>query len=138
MKWLIRSFFRTLRLLLGPIVLLWEKLTTPKGMERTTEQQQWADRESALLALYQFKTCPFCIKVRREIKRLSLNLQLNDAQHDPEHRQALLQGGGELKVPCLRIDDGQGEVTWMYESDEIIKFLRKRFLDSNSEPSLGE
>ena len=35
MKWIIRLFFRALRVILIPAVLLWEKLTTPKGMVRT-------------------------------------------------------------------------------------------------------
>ena len=37
-------------------------------------------------------------------------------------------GGGDLKVPCLRVEDGQGEVQWMYESGEIIGYLEGRFL----------
>ncbi|WP_240472671.1 glutathione S-transferase N-terminal domain-containing protein [Salinivibrio socompensis] len=29
-------------------------------------------------------------------------------------------------VPCLRIDQG-GEIQWMYESDDIIEYLRDNF-----------
>jgi glutathione S-transferase len=59
--------------------------------------------------------------------RLSLPINLRDAQHDPEHRADLLQGGGKIQTPCLRIADEQGHIRWMYESGDIIKYLRQRF-----------
>ena len=127
MRIVIRYFFRTLRLILTPFVLLWELVTTPKGIERAPAAQQQVDRATAQMALYQFKSCPFCIKVRREMKRLSLNIELRDAQHNTEHRNALMQGGGKPQVPCLRITDAQGNDTWLYESDAIIALLRSRF-----------
>ena len=127
MRFLIRAFFKTLRFALGPFMLLWEWLTTPKGIVRPAEQQQRIDSQCADLALYQFKTCPFCIKVRRAMCGLSLKVELRDAQHDPVHRAALLQGGGQIKTPCLKITDAQGNVQWMYESDEIIRYLRQCF-----------
>jgi glutaredoxin len=124
---MIRIFFRTLRLALMPFMLLWAKLAMPKGMVRSAEAQRQIDLECSQLALYHFKTCPFCIKVRHEMGRLSLPITLRDAQHTPEHRDALLQGGGKIQTPCLRITDAQGQVQWMYESGDIIKYLRQRF-----------
>lgn len=56
---------------------------------------------------------PFCIKVRQEMRRLSLDIELRDAKNDPQHRAALLQGGGTVKVPCLRITDARGNSQWM-------------------------
>ena len=125
MKWIIRLFFRTLRRIIGPIMLLIDKLTTPKGVARPAETQQQLDQITGQLALYQFKTCPFCMKVRREIKRQSLKIELRDAQYDPQHREQLLQGGGQVKVPCLRIPQADGKSTWLYESDEVIGYLRQ-------------
>ncbi|MFH2212357.1 MAG: glutathione S-transferase N-terminal domain-containing protein [Pseudomonadota bacterium] len=130
MKFIIRTFFRTLRLALTPFMLLGEKLSTPKGIERPAEAQQRIDQECRSLALYQFKACPFCMKVRKEISRLSLNIELRDAQHDPEHREALLQGGGKIQTPCLKITDEQGNSQWMYESGDIIQYLQQRFAQS--------
>jgi glutaredoxin len=123
MKW----FFKILRIVLTPFMLLWEKLTTPKGIVRQPEAQQLVDQQCKNLAIYQFKTCPFCIKVRRELARLSLNIQLLDAQHHLQNREALLQGGGRVQVPCLRITDAQGQTLWIYESGEIIKYLNEQF-----------
>ncbi|MDP2142741.1 MAG: glutathione S-transferase N-terminal domain-containing protein [Gallionella sp.] len=124
---MIRMFFRMLRLALMPFMLLWAKLAMPKGMVRSAEAQRQIDLECSQLALYHFKTCPFCIKVRHEMGRLSLPVTLHDAQHVSEHRDALLQGGGKIQTPCLRITDAQGQVQWMYESDDIIKYLQQRF-----------
>jgi glutaredoxin len=126
----IRYFFRTLRVILGPVMLLKETLTRPKGMVRTSAAQAAVDAQCQLLALYKFKTCPFCIKTRQEIARMSLDIQRVDAQHEGLDRQALLVGGGYAKVPCLRITDGVGSAQttqWLYESDKIIAYLRGRF-----------
>jgi glutathione S-transferase len=108
-------------------MLLWEKIATPKGLVRPSAQQQQVDQQSRTLILYQYKTCPFCIKVRHELRRLALNIELRDAQKDPQHRAALLQDGGQLKVPCLKISEAQNDSQWLYESGEIIQYLRKRF-----------
>ena len=122
---MIRMVFRTLRLVLMPFMLLWSRLGTPKGMVRSAEDQQKINLECSKLALYHFKTCPFCIKVRHEMARLSLPITLRDAQHDAEHRAALLQGGGTIQTPCLRIADEQGGIQWLYESSDIIKYLQR-------------
>jgi glutaredoxin len=127
MKIFIRYFFRALRIVLGPFMLLKEALTKPKGLSRLATAQAAVDEQCKTLALYQFKTCPFCIKTRQEINRLSLNIQRIDAQHEGADRQALLAGGGQTKVPCLRITDGAGADQWLYDSEKIIAYLRGRF-----------
>lgn len=127
MRYLIRMFFRALRIILGPFMLLWEFLTRPEGIVRPLEQQDEVDQECQSLTLYQFRTCPFCIKVRREVRRLSLDIKSIDAQHDEHVRNELLSGGGEIKVPCLRITDDSGNFQWLYESGKIIEYLHKRF-----------
>ena len=127
MKLLVKLFFRSVRILLIPFMLLWEFVTTPKGLVRAAAAQQQVDQQSRNLVLYQFKTCPFCIKVRREINRLSLPIELRDAQKNPQHRAELLQGGGHIKVPCLKITDEHGNVQWLYESSAINQYLHQRF-----------
>ncbi len=127
MRLFIRMFFRFVRILLIPFMYLWEFFTTPKGIVRTEAVQQAVDQQSHNLVLYQFKTCPFCIKVRREIHRLSLPIALRDAQKNPQNREELLQGGGQIKVPCLQITDELGKVQWLYESATINQYLHQRF-----------
>ncbi|CAM3609002.1 MULTISPECIES: glutaredoxin family protein [Halomonas] len=127
MRILIRYFFRGLRAVLAPVMIVSEKLTTPTSIERTPEDQARVDQACQGLTLYQFRTCPFCIKVRKEIARLGLNIELRDTQLDPAHKQALLEGGGKSKVPCLKIAHDDGREEWMYESDTINSWLHQQF-----------
>ncbi|HCA28041.1 MAG TPA: glutaredoxin [Betaproteobacteria bacterium] len=132
MKWLLRLFFKTLRAALGPLLLAGNWLTTPKGVVRPETEQRALDELTGSLTLYQFNTCPFCIKVRRAIKRLSLRIETRDARRNPQHREELLQGGGQIKVPCLKIVDDQGNATWLYESNDIIAHLQDRYAQTES------
>ncbi|MHB8948082.1 MAG: glutaredoxin family protein [Rhodoferax sp.] len=127
MKFFIRTFFKTLRLVLGPVMLLRERLTHPVGLVRSPALQAQVDQQCGNLALYQFTTCPFCIKVRQEMRRLSLNIERRDAQHDVKNREDLGRQGGEVKVPCLKITDASGSSQWLYESGAIIGYLQGRF-----------
>ena len=130
MKVIIRTFFKTLRIVLGPVMLLKEKLTRPKGIVRSEAAQQSADLQCQSLALYHYKTCPFCMKVRHEISRLSLNIKHVDAQPPGVDRDALAREGGQTKVPCLKITDAAGNSQWMYDSTMIVEYLRGRYANS--------
>jgi glutaredoxin len=127
MNAIVRWFFRTLRIVLGPFMLLWEWLTRPRGIVRTAAAQAEVDRQCRDLVLYEFRTCPFCIKVRQEMRRLALPIERRDAQHAGAHRDELVAGGGKAMVPCLRIAEAGGDVRWLYESGTIIDTLRQRF-----------
>ena len=127
MKTVVRAFFKTLRVILGPFMLLGEFVTRPKTMVRPAASQAEVEQQCSSIVLYQYKTCPFCIKVRQEMRRLALNVQHLDAQHPGANRDDLVGGGGKAKVPCLKITDPAGKTQWLYESGEIIKYLRSRF-----------
>ena len=127
MKTVIRAFFRTLRIVLGPVMLIKERLTQPKGVVREAAAQASVDQQCQSLALYQFSTCPFCIKVRQEMRRLSLPIERRDAQHHTANRDALLQGTGATQVPCLRITEADGQTRWLKDSAAIVAYLRERF-----------
>jgi glutaredoxin len=116
-----------IRLILGKLILLFDWLFTPRGIRRDSAQQASIDAQTDALTLYQYKACPFCVKVRRQMKRQSLNIGLRDIKRDAGAKEELLAGGGDLKVPCLQIQDGQGQVQWMYESPDIIQYLQSRF-----------
>jgi glutaredoxin len=124
---MIKIFFKSLRLILMPFMLLWAKLGTPQGIKRSASSQQEVDLSCQQLALYHFKTCPFCIKVRHEMARLSLPIPLRETQYDEHNRAALMQGGGKIQTPCLQITNPQGEIQWLYESKVIIAYLQERF-----------
>lgn len=127
MRLFVRYFFKTAQYIIGPIILLLDKLFPPRRMVRSQEEQHRVDASSEKLVLYQFRMCPFCVKARRAIKRLSLNIETRDALREESSREELLAGGGQIKVPCLKITDDAGKDTWMYESSDIITYLQGRF-----------
>ena len=100
---------------LGQAIILADFVSRPRKLQRSAEAQAEVERALRNLSLYQFRACPFCVKTRRAMHRLNLPMQLKDAMNDPQARQALLEGGGKVKVPCLRIEEN-GQVRWMYES----------------------
>lgn len=113
---------KAVRWFLGKIILLLNALFSPVPVEREIDQQKKIDASLKNISLYQFEACPFCVKVRRFMKRASISLPLKDAQKEPA-RQELLVGGGKLQVPCLRIENDDGTVKWLYESSDIVKYL---------------
>lgn len=120
-----RILIKGLREGLGRVIVLGNYISRPKPMQRSAEGQKAVDLQVQDLALYQFHACPFCVKTRRSIHRLNLPIQLRDAQKS-SFREELEQGGGRVKVPCLRIRE-QGSERWLYESGDIIKYLDNRF-----------
>lgn len=59
--------------------------------------------------------------------RYALNIELRDARNDMEIKRELVAEGGFHKVPCLRIENPDESVEWLYESDDIIAYLRSKF-----------
>ncbi|MFC1673467.1 glutaredoxin family protein [Pseudomonadota bacterium] len=111
-----------IRWALGRLILLINALTRPKAVERDPADQAAIDAQTANMVLYQYEACPFCVKVRRQLIRHALNIELRDAKKDPAYMEELIQGGGKSMVPCLRIENG-ADVKWLYESSDIISFL---------------
>ena len=116
-----------IRWILGQIILVLDFLTSPKAVVRETAAQQAVDDVTATMSMYQFKTCPFCVKVRRELKRHALHVELRDAKNDAELKAELVRDGGRHKVPCLRIENEDNSVEWLYESNDIIARLKSQF-----------
>jgi glutaredoxin len=117
---------------LGRLIVFIDWATRPKPLVRSAQEQRAIDQATRVMSLYEFYACPFCVRTRRAIHRLNLNIELRDAQNDPGHRAALSQEGGALQVPCLRID-GDEASTWLYESADIIAYLEKRFASATRE-----
>jgi glutaredoxin len=123
--------FKPVRWLLGQIIIFIDWLTRPKPMQRSAEAQKEVDEQTKNMALYQFQQCPFCVKTRRQIHRLALNIEKRDARNDPQWNQELINDGGKYQVPCLKITAADGSVQWMYESTEINQYLDEKFAASN-------
>jgi glutaredoxin len=90
-------------------------------------RQAELNQMTASLKLYQFAQCPFCVKTRRTIRRLGLNIELRDARGDAQWRSELIQQGGRHQVPCLRLLQDDGSSRWLYESKEIIRYLERHY-----------
>lgn len=114
-----------IRWLLGRIILLLNFIFSPKEVKRTSEIQLALDSKTEHLSLYQLPTCPFCVKVRRDIKRNGLNIDLRDINRQPEYKKELISEGGKRTVPCLKITSDDNKTTWLYESKDIITYLQR-------------
>ena len=117
---------KPIRFVLGNFLLFLNFLFSPSGVKRLTEQQDEVDAATSSLVLYELQMCPFCIKVRRVLKRLSLKIELKDVLI-PKNQAELMAGGKQDQVPCLRITHATGEIEWMYESSAISEYLEKKF-----------
>ena len=76
--------------------------------------------------LFYFATCPYCIKVRLALRWMGIKLPLKDILFSSANKAELVAGGGKEQVPCLRIEHEKGDVQWMYESGEIIQYLKQQ------------
>jgi len=102
-------------------------LTSPRKIKRSPDAQLEVNKKAETMSMYQYFACPFCIKTRRTVHRLNVPIEYRDAQvRGGEHRNTLEREGGQIKVPCLRIDDGE-KTTWLYESNDIVAYLNQQF-----------
>lgn len=129
---------RIIRFLLGRLILMINWITLPKPMQRPQQQQKQLDDLTRHLYVYEMQACPFCVKVRREIHRLGLNIHTINVKQSKPELDRLINEGGKFQVPCLRIDAaaesnhtknvGRAGVnqthTWLYESDQIIEHIQ--------------
>jgi len=115
-----------IRWILGSLILLLNWIFSPKSIIRDSALQEKIDQKFSGLTLFHYPACPFCVKVRRVIKKHNLSIKLVDPRGCNDKMQELMQGGGKLKVPCLKIQNDDMDISWMYESSSIISFLESR------------
>ena len=114
-----------IRWFLGKCILFINAVTLPKPILRNGAAQDKVDKKTQHFTLYQFEACPFCVKVRRFIRKNSLKIELKDAKNNMANKSEFVNNGGKHKVPCLKIEKINAKTTWLYESDAIIQFLAK-------------
>ena len=117
------------RLFVGQIILFLDFLTRPKGIVRSEQEQERINDITSSMSLYQFKACPFCVKVRRHMWKNSLQIELKDAKNDLKIKEELVRGGGKHKVPCLRIESKTQSTRWLYSSNDICLYLDSELLN---------
>lgn len=108
---------KLIRWLLGRLILTVDFLTKPKSLVREEGAQDTIDALTKNLSIYQFEACPFCVKVRHQLRKNTLNIELRDAKNNTGHKEELMKQGGKYKVTCLRI-----------ESDSIISYLQTELI----------
>ncbi len=114
-----------IRWVLGRIILFFNFIFTPTSPKREVSIQNEIDAETQSLSLYQLPACPFCVKVRRDIKRKGLNIEVRNINGKNDFNEELVREGGKRKVPCLKIAGDNGQFEWLYESNDIISYLQK-------------
>ena len=115
-----------IRKILGFLILTLDRWFTPAvEVSRSPSVQAELDRKTGAWTLYHLEACPFCVKVRREMKRWAVTIPMKEINADPRHHEELMAGGKMDQVPCLRYFDDSGTEHWMYESDDINAFLAK-------------
>ncbi|OUS35969.1 hypothetical protein A9R00_11790, partial [Oleispira antarctica] len=68
------------------------------------------------------------IKIKRRCEQLGLRVVEKDVKRVNAYRNELIHGGGQVRVPCLRIEGRNGQETcWLYEGSNILKYLNRRF-----------
>ena len=114
-----------IRWLLGRIILFFNFIFSPKSPKLSPEQKAKINEKTQHMSLYQLPACPFCVKVRREMKRQGIHIELRNINQSEQLKQELIEQGGKRTVPCLRVEHNSGEVEWMYESSDIVDYLKK-------------
>lgn len=77
------------------------------------------------LELYNFEASPFCRKVREALCELQLDYVVLNVAKGSKRRPELKARGGRMMVPFL-VDPNHGD-TQMYESDDIVAYLRTTY-----------
>ena len=77
------------------------------------------------LALYHYIGCGFCMRVMSAIDALGIRVDDRNIHQDPRHRDTLRAATGRTTVPVLHIEYEDGQIEWMPESRDIIRYLQQ-------------
>ena len=109
----------------GKTLGLVDRFLPVKPIERPAEEQTLLNRESRRMHLYYSRQCPSSISVKRYVERDGLHPVTKEVERADAYRNELVKGGGESRVPCLRICTRSGD-RWIYSPEAIINYLEKR------------
>ncbi|ASP40518.1 hypothetical protein CHH28_18400 [Bacterioplanes sanyensis] len=110
----------------GMALNLMDRVVPVRPVSRDQREQSRLNRESRRMQLYFCRSCPSSISVKRHCAKLGLRVVEKDVDRVNSFRNELVRGGGQPRVPCLRIADGQKE-HWLYSPDKILKYLDSHF-----------
>lgn len=96
---------------------------------KVKETSKLGPRPEKPIEIYEFEGCPFCRKVREIVAVLDLDVLFYPCpKNGPNFRPKVAQMGGKQQFPYM-VDPNTG--TAMYESDDIIKYLVKKYGDGS-------
>lgn len=75
-------------------------------------------------ALYYYDACPFCQRVLMALPQVKVEVEKRNILQNSKFGKEQKQATGRTTVPCLRIKNDTGEDTWMFESRDIIQYLK--------------
>ena len=77
------------------------------------------------LTLYHMGHCPYCKRAIKVINDCKIAMTYKDLDVHEKLRKELINGGGKQQVPCLLITEKGTSDRWLYESQDIINFIKK-------------
>ena len=119
-----RYSMQIIRFILGRIILFLDWATSPRPKKISSSELKAIQDKVKDMTIYEFRACPFCVRVRRFMKKNNISINTKDARRNKAFAQELIDGGGKLQVPCLKIGDSSTS-GWLYESKDIILYLKK-------------
>jgi len=84
------------------------------------------------LALYMAAGCPYCLKISKILDKLYVRIPIVNPEKDHTLRRKLTVRGGRYQVPCLHIEKEGEKPVWMYESRDILRYLKMKFSRNNN------
>ena len=76
-------------------------------------------------SLYYYDSCPFCQMVLRVLPSLNVYIEKRNILKNESYRLEQANATGRNQVPCLRVESEAGEVEWIFESADIIRYIRR-------------
>jgi len=78
------------------------------------------------LTLYHRPSCGFCVRVYRALQSMNINIADVNVSKDQYGRDKLIREGGKSQVPALHIEHSNGKTEWLYESLDIIHYVKQQ------------
>lgn len=63
------------------------------------------------------------MRVKSFLSTHEIEIPMRNTVMDISAYKELVTGGGRATVPCLRIERDDGQVEWLYESLDIMRFI---------------
>jgi hypothetical protein len=116
----------TIRKAVDSFLAMFDSLYSLPPISRSEEESRKLAKATSGLSLYDYKGCVASRRTRQEIRRLNIDIERRDIGKCSIHQDNLLAEYGELKAPCLRVEE-KGEVQWIDKPEQILFFLNERF-----------